>query len=671
MSGIEDHDFSTFLMRLADTDGSGGRSPAEPSAQRSFISDFLAPSKPREDALRDSNARYRLLFERNPHPMWVYDVETSRILTVNAAAVEQYGYSESEFRALTIWDIRPPEDVPRLKQALENLPSSGRNHTISRHRRKDGKIIHVDLFADPIRFGDRPARLVLAHDITEKRAAEEKLAEQAALLDQARDGILVRDLRGVVLFWNQGAARLYGWTAAEAIGQCFDQLLQIDPVKFLEAEDALLRDGAWSGEFHPTPRCGPALTIECRWTLLRNAQGEPKSILMIDTDITERKKLEQQFLRNQRMESIGTLAGGIAHDLNNVLAPILMAIEMLKLNEQDAERLGILGTIETSAKRGADMVRQVLSFARGAEGERLEVQVHHLLKDLEKIVRDTFPKNIIVRTVVAPNLWTVSADPTQLHQVLLNFCVNARDAMPGSGTLVLLAENVMLEEQEARLTPGAQAGPHVAMQVEDTGTGIPREILDRIFDPFFTTKEIGKGTGLGLSTAMGIVKSHGGFIRVYSEPGRGSKFRVFFPACARSAFGAETIVAAEMPRGNGECILVVDDEESLRQITQQTLETFGYRVLVASDGAEGVAMYAVHKKEIAVVLTDMMMPVMDGIATIQVLSRINPDVRVIAASGLDSNGRVAQAVIAGVKQFLPKPYTAEKMLKTLREVLRG
>jgi len=505
----------------------------------------------------------------------------------------------------------------------------------------------------------------------ERQKTDVRLREQAALLDKAQDAILVRDLDHKILFWNRSAERLYGWTAAEAVGRNARELLYMETGLVDAAIQQLVKQGEWVGELQQTTKEGKLLTIEAHWSLVRDELGSPKSILSINTDVTERKKIEAQYLRAQRMESIGTLAGGIAHDLNNVLAPIMMSIELLKMQEKNPMRLSILTTIEGSAKRGADMVRQVLSFARGVEGQQLEVQVGHLVKEIEKIVQDTFLKNIQVRSNIPTDLWLVQGDPTQLHQVLLNLCVNARDAMPNGGTLTLAASNLMLDEQYAGMNVEAKPGPHVRILVEDTGTGMPPEVVERIFEPFFTTKEIGKGTGLGLSTSIAIIKSHGGFVRVYSEVGMGTRFHVYLPAHTEASAPQGFAASLELPRGNGEMVLVVDDEAAVREITRQTLETFGYRVLLASDGVEATSIYATRKQEIALVLTDMMMPLMDGPTTIQVLLRLNPDVRIIAASGLNANGMVAKATNAGVKHFIPKPYTAETLLKTLREVLES
>ncbi|OYW30972.1 MAG: hypothetical protein B7Z47_02525 [Chthoniobacter sp. 12-60-6] len=503
----------------------------------------------------------------------------------------------------------------------------------------------------------------------ERQETDARVREQAALLDKAQDAILVRDLDHRILYWNHSAERLYGWSAGEAVGRTVRDLIYRDAAPLDAAFKKLMSSGEWFGELEQVTKDGKPLTVEGHWSLVRDELGNPQSVLAINTDVTERKKIETQYLRSQRMESIGTLAGGIAHDLNNVLAPIMMSIELLKMQEKDSRRLSILTTIEGSARRGADMVQQVLSFARGVEGQQLEVQVGHLLKEIQKIVQDTFLKNIEVRSNIPSDLWLVHGDPTQLHQVLLNLCVNARDAMPDGGTLSLAASNLMLDEHYAGMNIEATAGPHVRIVVEDSGTGMPPEMIERIFEPFFTTKELGKGTGLGLSTTLAIVKSHGGFVRVYSELGMGTRFHIYLPAHPGSDARIGDIPQVDLPRGNGELVLVIDDEAAVRQITRQTLEAFGYCVLLASDGVEATSIYAARKEEIAVVLTDMMMPLMDGPTTIQVLLRLNPEARIIAASGLNANSMVAKAVSAGVKFFLPKPYTAETLLKTMREVV--
>lgn len=505
----------------------------------------------------------------------------------------------------------------------------------------------------------------------ELESSQHAAHEKASLLDLSRDAILVCGLDRRVTYWNKSAERLYGWSAAEAVGRPVTDIIADSGSgsgSFQQAYDEVIQAGEWDGEIQQVRKEGRKLVVEGRWTLLRDAAGQPRSILMINTDITERKKFEEQLLRSQRMESLGTLAGGIAHDLNNALTPIMMSIELLKLHEKDALRMGVLATIENSARRGAEMVRQVLSFSRGVEGQRVDVQAGHLLKGIEKIATETFLKNIRVTSDIPADLWIVQGDPAQIHQMLLNLCVNARDAMPNGGTLTLSAANHLLDEQCAAMIAGAKPGPYLRIELEDTGMGMSPEVVDRIFEPFFTTKELGKGTGLGLSSALAIIKSHQGFIRVSSELDKGSKFQVYLPAQAEG-LSLPSPVQVEMPRGNGQLVLLIDDEEPVRHITGQTLESFGYRVLPAADGVEASTLYAEHKEQVAVVLTDMMMPVMDGPATIQVLMRMNPQVRIIAASGLGVKDMVAKATNAGVTDFIPKPYTAETLLKMLHTVL--
>jgi len=524
------------------------------------------------------------------------------------------------------------------------------------------------------RVEQRTADLALVNtelraEVAERTRAEEQIREQAALLDHARDAISVRDLENRIRFWNKGAERIYGWTPEEALGREATLLLKVDQTPFDEARRTVLEKGSWDGELRVVRKGGKQLTIEGHWNLVRDTQGKPKAILVIGTDVTEKKKVESQLLRAQRMESIGTLAGGIAHDLNNVLAPILMAIEILKRNVTDERSRRLFGTLETSAQRGADMVKQILTFARGVEGERMLLQPRHLLKDVEKIAAETFPKTIRLRTDAPSDLWSVSGDATQLHQVLLNLCVNARDAMPHGGVLSLGAGNVDLDGEYAKLNVDAKPGPHVVLSVTDTGTGMPPAVMEKIFEPFFTTKEVGTGTGLGLSTSHAIVRSHGGFVHVYSELGKGTTFKVYLPA-VRAAADAAAVRARELPAGNGELILVVDDEASIREIAKETLESYGYRTLVAGDGAEAMALFADAKKEVRAVVTDMRMPFMDGMATIRALRKLDPSVKVIATSGLDQDGAEASAGAGVIQAFLHKPYTAEKLLVTLERVLQ-
>jgi PAS domain S-box-containing protein len=502
-----------------------------------------------------------------------------------------------------------------------------------------------------------------------RKQAEHKVAEQAALLDKSRDAIVVVDLNRRITYFNKSAERLYGWENVNVYGQDFQALLFPDHAYFERARLVATQKGEWHDNSCVIRRGEESITVESRWTLVTDEQGKPRSLLVINTDISDKKRIEEQFLRTQRMESIGTLAGGIAHDLNNVLSPIMMSVEILKTKLADEQSRRMLAILENSAKRGADMVKQVLTFARGVEGERVLLQSRHLLKDVAKIVAETFPKTIQFRSKIPEALWPIMGDATQLHQVLVNLTVNARDAMLEGGSLTISAENYVLESDIQSNGTMILPGYFVLIRVSDTGTGIPREVLDKIFEPFFTTKEPGKGTGLGLSTVLGIVKSHGGFVQVETEIGKGTSFLIYLPAQEGMQSQPAEVDPREMPVGHGEVILAVDDEASVLTMTKETLETFGYRVITARDGAEAVATFSAHRAEIRGVITDMLMPHMDGPATIRVLKRLDPTVRIIAASGLMDGEKVKDATGLEKIAFLMKPYTAEKLLTTVHRVL--
>ncbi|GAB1540938.1 hypothetical protein NUACC21_36070 [Scytonema sp. NUACC21] len=506
----------------------------------------------------------------------------------------------------------------------------------------------------------------------ERRQAEQKIREQAALLSVATDAIFVTDLKNKILFWNTSAERLYGWKSEDILGRNPLELIygtRTLSEQLLQIKKTLMEKGEWQGELQQIGKSGKEFIVASRWTLVTDEAGNPKSILIVNTDITEKKLLERQFLRDQRLESIGRLASGIAHDLNNILTPILGTAQLLQRKSSHFDELTqeLVQILEKNSKRGAELVKQVLSFTRGVEGERRVTQVRHLLLEVKQIVQQTFPKNINVDSDIATDLWTVCADITQLHQVFMNLCVNARDAMPNGGSLRLCAQNLFVDETYAKMQLEAKVGNYVVIKVCDTGIGISEEIIDRIFEPFFTTKEVGQGTGLGLSTVIGIVKHHGGFIVVQSQLGKGSEFQVFLPAMG--TLDVKAVENRDLPRGKGEYLLVADDETSIREVLKAILETHNYQVLSASDGIDAISVYAQNTTKISAVLMDMMMPSMDGSTAIRTLRRINPQVKIIAFSGLASNARLATD--AGATAFLSKPYTEQDLLQTLHSCLTG
>jgi len=501
-----------------------------------------------------------------------------------------------------------------------------------------------------------------------RREAERRSRELADLLNQAREAIFVTDLDDRVIYWNTGAEHVFGWCSEEVLNRPIGEIFG-DDVQFLR--DETLTRGEWSGEIRLFTRRRQAIIIESRQTLIRGDSGRPKARLSLSTDVTDQKRLEDQFLRAQRLENIGMLAAGIAHDLNNMLAPILIAAAMLRDHVSDPTALSLLATLEKSADRGGNLVRQILSFAHGTTSEKSLIQVRHLVRDIVYVINGTFPKSIQLVDHVAPDLWPIEANPTQVHQVLLNLCVNARDAMPKGGMLRLRAENVVLDAGSAQTIEGARPGSFVVLHIEDTGTGIAPDVVAHMWEPFFTTKEVGKGTGLGLSTVRAIIENHQGFVELRTTAGRGTCFRVHLPASELAQSEDAAPADPPLPHGRGELILVVDDERNIREMTQAMLVRSGYRVILAVDGTEATVVFAQRAAEVRLVITDLRMPNLDGQTLCRALRRHNPTVKLLAFSGVANAGENSQELVMDtVDAFLPKPFRPEILIATVHALLR-
>jgi len=627
-----------------------------------------------EATLGDSEERYRKLVEFSPDGIGIQS--EGKIVFINVAGSRLLGAVNSEqLIGKPVIDFIHPEYRELAKERIRLLGEEGKNISPIEEKfiKLDGSVIDVEVIAMPFTYQGKPGIQVIIRDTTDRKRAEEALKQSEekyrSLIDNIQDGVfIIQD--GKMQFANEAFARMGGYTVEEIIGKEYKELVAPEDLEIVTKRYQRRQ----AGEDVPHEYEFQALHKDGRTRILVNMnvglityRGRVASMGTLK-DITEKKKLESQLLRAQRMESVGTLASGIAHDINNVLTPIMLSQELLqeKLTDEESQRL--LNTIGRSTQRGASLMKQIMSFSKGVEGERNYLQVAQILSEIREMAKETFPRSIEIRTNLPKDLWTISGDATQLHQVIMNLCVNARDAMPDGGILHISAENLLIDEDYSHINTEAKIGPYIVITVSDTGIGIPPEILDRIFEPFFTTKEHGKGTGLGLSTSLGIVKSHGGFIKVYSEVRNGTAFKVYLPAITTP----ETLTAQEkqleLPSGHGESILIVDDEDLIREITKRTLKKHGYKVMTANDGKEAIALYSKYK-EIKVVLMDMMMPIMDGSTSIRELHKIDPELKIIAVSGLTEKEKLAKVDKTHIHAFLMKPYTTEKLLNSIYDAI--
>jgi len=563
-----------------------------------------------------------------------------------------------------------PEDRPGLAAQLQ-LARAGDERLNLEFRLlfPDGSIRFLEASAGmPPGFRDEALLLLTGRNISERKATEQALIEQASLLEKARDAIWLIDLNFTIAQWNASAERIYGIPRHEAIGRDARAVLfHTQEAHFDLAVALVLAQGEWHGEFRHTRSTGGDLVVDCSWSLVNDAQGRPQSILCIEADATTRRQLELDLQRSQRIEGLGMLAGGIAHDLNNILSPMLIGVRMLRPLAKTQDDMAVLDTLESCAAHGADLVQQIVLFARGSEGQRSEIRLGELLMELKSFLKTAYQRSLTFEVGWDAEISPVFADPTQIKQVVLNLCVNARDAMPEGGTVRITAEN-------ARVLPGGlrgftgeiPAGAYVRLSVADTGTGMSPETLEKIFDPFFTTKGIGKGTGLGLSTIAGIVRSHGGTIRVESALGSGTTFQIYLPAALAPTPASRTPKIKLPPKGRGETVLVIDDDEATRNVCERTLVSQGYRVVTAENGELGLQAFEAHRAEIRAVVCDQMMPGISGFEILTEIHRRVPRIGLVIMSGLAEN---LAASLPPFLLLLSKPMTAEKLLRSVRQAL--
>jgi two-component system cell cycle sensor histidine kinase/response regulator CckA len=526
---------------------------------------------------------------------------------------------------------------------------------------------------------DRAAKLIPAikralgevRALKDRRESIRQLQEQAEYLAKARDAIVVTGMDRRITYWNHAAEKILGYSARETLGKRSDEVFSpLDRGTIMQVRRESADKESWAGECELHAKDGHPVALDVTLTVIRDDAGIPKALLSISTDITEKRQMMRQSLQAQRVESMGLLAGGIAHDLNNVLTPILMSSTLMQMKVADPEVQKWASLIQASAQRGADLIRQVLVFAKGGEGEKKEINLKPVAEEVVALLRQTLPRSIELELGVADGLPKVRTDATQLSQVLMNLGVNARDAMPEGGKLSIRVAEAVVSAIHAQQHPGSKAGWHVRITVTDTGSGIPAEVRDKIFDPFFTTKAPGKGTGLGLSTVMGIVRNHQGFVEVDSEVGKGTEFRIYLPVVEEEKASLALMAPAMPPRGQGEMILVVDDEPAIRDTLASVLEANGYGVAPAVNGAEALEIYAARSREIALVVTDMMMPGMQGEDLIQRLRAMNPAVRIVAITGVTAMREGFHEDPKRLK-FVMKPMSVTALLEAVAEMSRA
>jgi PAS domain S-box-containing protein len=640
-------------------------------------------SVPAEDPLGPAlEHKWETVFDQTPVPTFLLTSE-GRIWKANQAARVLFGRNSDDVGGRTLAELLAcPEGQPgqglcggtprchRCGLGATLLEDHGLGETLN--RREIRQIIpnaggsyeaRLLVSSSTVQRDGQSMRLVSLEDVTERRRNEDQLREQAMLLAAAEDAICIVDLAGNIQFWSPGAERLYGWGSSEAVNRpVSDVIFGGAGYIWSGLRGILLEKGNWEGDLEPFSRKKEALSVRARAWVMRDGDAMAASIVIVANDLTAKRQLEKQLLRAQRLESVGTLACGIAHDLNNVLTPVQMAAELLRpaVAGTDSERF--LNLLVRSAARGGEITRQLLRFGRGNESGHASVDLKSLLKETVKILSGTLPKSIQVRGVIPDDLRPVMGDVTQVHQVLLNLCVNARDAMPDGGVILVRAQNRDLDETEAQAIPGGRSGNYVMLSVRDTGVGIPQEVLEKMFDPFFTTKPPGMGSGLGLSTVQGIVRSHRGFVQVNTEVGRGTVFSVYLPVSSYHPSIPVPTESVPAAAGQNQSVLVIEDEPAILELIQTGLERAGYRVLTATDGAEGISVFGKHHADISVVVVDMMLPLIDGATSIRMFRRLVPEMEIVAISGLPSLQAAASESANRRVTFLPKPIRLEEIV---------
>jgi two-component system, cell cycle sensor histidine kinase and response regulator CckA len=629
-------------------------------------------------ALRQSEANSIFLFAHNPLPMWVFERETLQILQVNEAALRHYGYDRMDFLQMSASDLHPAEEAPKLLAAFQDAKPREQLAGQWHHRRKDESVIDVEMFLHKMEYSGHAAALVVAQDVTERKRAEEERQKFLSLVENSRDFIAVSDLQCEVQYINPAGRALLGMGETDSVHETHGQdyvVAEDVPLMRNKIFPAILSSGHWEGELRfRNCQSGQAIPMDYVGFLLKDLQsGEPRLVASISRDTTERRALEQQLRHAQKFEAFGQLAGGIAHDFNNVIGAILGWAEMGE--EQAASSKSPLEKyfekIHLQCDRVTALIQQLLAFARRQILEPRSLSLNQTVHDVMNLLDKVIGKDIEIKTALAEDLSAVRADPTQIEQVLMNLCINSRDAMPKGGRVTIETHNAVFSEEDCRRTVGFQTGRFVELRVSDTGTGMDAAVRERIFEPFFTTKGMGKGTGLGLATVYGIVKQHNGFIQVESELGQGSTFRIFLPVNRTPTAGElRSPVFDDLPvRGGTETILLADDHDGICEMAQSVLKARGYHVLLAHDGEEAIEVFTANRDRVSLVLLDVIMPRRSGPEVFAAIKAMNPGVSVVFATGYSNESATLADLMERGVVVLRKPYSPSVLCRRVREVL--
>ncbi len=629
-------------------------------------------------ALRQSEANSLFLFAHNPLPMWVFETGTLQILQVNDAALRHYGYERMDFLQLNAGNLHPAEEVDAVARVFRSITPEAQHAGQWRHRRRDGSLIDVEMFLCQMEYSGNSAALVVAQDITERKRAEEERQKFFTLVEYSRDFIAVADLLDNVEYVNPAGRAILGITEAESVRgtHSLDYVLPADlPLVESTVLPALYSKGHWEGELRFRHRItGKCVPMDFVGFQVKDPQtGEPRFVATVSRDMTERRALEQQLRHAQKFEAFGQLAGGIAHDFNNVIGAILGWAELGE--DQAAANHPALENyfkkIHVQCDRVTALIRQLLAFARRQILEPRSLSLNQTVQDVMNLLDKVIGKDVEIKTALAENLSAVRADPTQIEQVLINLCINSRDAMPKGGRITIETLNTEFTDEDCRRVVGLLPGRYGELRVTDTGTGMDATVRERIFEPFFTTKGTGKGTGLGLATVYGIVKQHNGFIQVESEVGRGSTFRVFLPVNeAPTASDLRPVALDDLPvRGGTETILLADDHEGICEMAQSVLKAKGYQVLLARDGEEALEVFKANRDRISLVLLDVIMPRRGGPEVFEAIKALKPGILVVFATGYSNETAVLADIVERGLAVLKKPYSPSDLCRRVREVL--